>query len=323
VAYLPIRKHPNIKSSFGKVTFPFILLGFFFFPLFSFAFTISTNTNLTISATVLSNGQNGNGNNNNNNNNSSGGGSSTPVPPTDITFSGIAYPNAKVFLLLNATEVLDTRADPKANFSLKLSSVTPGLKIFSLVAEDTQGTRSILITLPITVEDKTSTTVADLFIPPTLTTDENSYGRGEDVLIRGYAYPLSLVSLNMDSEANQSANAQNSGEYNFDLKTDALTVGEHDLQAKAEDDSNSKARVSGLGKIVPFFVTLNDKKKIKDSSNLSLVEDINGDGVIDIKDFSILAFWYGKSDVPKNVDFTGQGKVDLTDFSILAYYWNG
>ncbi len=51
-----------------------------------------------------------------------------------------------------------------------------------------------------------------------------------------------------------------------------------------------------------------------------------GDGVVNLVDFSILAFWYGKKlpeDMKKIVDLTGDGVVDLKDFSILASNWTG
>jgi hypothetical protein len=40
-------------------------------------------------------------------------------------------------------------------------------------------------------------------------------------------------------------------------------------------------------------------------------------------DFSITAYWYGKENPPADVDFNGDGKVNLVDFSIMAFYWTG
>jgi len=51
--------------------------------------------------------------------------------------------------------------------------------------------------------------------------------------------------------------------------------------------------------------------------------DLNKDGRVDLVDFSIMVFWYQKSDFPKEVDLNSDGKVDLADFSILGYYWTG
>ncbi len=49
--------------------------------------------------------------------------------------------------------------------------------------------------------------------------------------------------------------------------------------------------------------------------------DINRDCKVDLQDFSILTYWWGKSGFPARADLDNNGKIDLTDFSILVYYW--
>jgi len=51
--------------------------------------------------------------------------------------------------------------------------------------------------------------------------------------------------------------------------------------------------------------------------------DINADASVDMTDFSIMAYWYHRSNPPKNVDLNGDGTVDLADFSILVHDWSG
>jgi hypothetical protein len=51
--------------------------------------------------------------------------------------------------------------------------------------------------------------------------------------------------------------------------------------------------------------------------------DLNGDGVIGMADFSVLAYWYHRPGAPSRADQNGDGKIDLTDFSILAHHWSG
>ncbi len=56
--------------------------------------------------------------------------------------------------------------------------------------------------------------------------------------------------------------------------------------------------------------------------------DLNGDGRVNLIDFSIAAYWYHR---PLSQSFikieasslNGDGKLDLIDFSIMAYYWTG
>ena len=49
--------------------------------------------------------------------------------------------------------------------------------------------------------------------------------------------------------------------------------------------------------------------------------DINGDGKVNLVDFSILLFHWGTSD--DIADLNEDGKVSLTDFSILLFNWTG
>jgi hypothetical protein len=50
--------------------------------------------------------------------------------------------------------------------------------------------------------------------------------------------------------------------------------------------------------------------------------DLNCDGYVDIVDFSIMYYWFDKSNPPQRVDLSKDGKVDIYDFSIMAYYWH-
>ena len=55
----------------------------------------------------------------------------------------------------------------------------------------------------------------------------------------------------------------------------------------------------------------------------ALCSDFNGDGKVELIDFSILIFWFERADVPAAMDCNADGKADLVDFSIMAYYWTG
>lgn len=287
------------------------LILLFLFPISSFA-----DLNLSISGTVT-------GGNGQVDTTAGSGGGNNEVAPTDITFSGLAYPNAKIFLLAGGIAAGQTYADPNASFSLKLPALDSGVKIFSLVAVDTEGVRSVLITLPITIASGTTTTVSRLFLPPTLSLAQMVYGRGEDVAAHGYSVPWARATLIADAKDNIYTMADKAGFYSTNIKTDSFLLGEHTLQAKVQILENGTSKESGLGRLNSFIIALNKDTQIEDRSNIALVADINRDSVIDIKDFSILAFWFSKPNVPKNIDINGDRKITIADFSILAYYWNG
>jgi hypothetical protein len=313
-----IKESNSQALSFWKPNIIFLAFVVLSSPIISFA---DLNTDISISATVVDDSQSGAGNSNNNSSFGNINATSPDITPTDITFSGVAYPKTKVILLLNGTKAAETNAGPDASFSLKLSSLIAGLKVFSIVAEDIEGVRSVLVTLPITIKDRTSTNISNLFIAPTLSLNKTSYGRGENISVHGYSVPGSTVLFVVDSKDNINISANNLGFYIANIKTDSFSLGDHAIQAKTKDMSGIKIKTSGLGQLSSFFITLRKKEKIEDKPNI--VADINSDSVINISDFSILAFWYQKPTAPKTIDLNGDGKITMTDFSILAYYWNG
>lgn len=57
------------------------------------------------------------------------------------------------------------------------------------------------------------------------------------------------------------------------------------------------------------------------SIKYSIKGDLNGDGKVDLVDFSIESYWYQESSPPAYTDINNDGKIDLTDFSVMAFYW--
>lgn len=57
-------------------------------------------------------------------------------------------------------------------------------------------------------------------------------------------------------------------------------------------------------------------------AGVSSAIDFNTDGTVNLADFSIMAYWYGRSPVPERVDLNNDSKLDLVDFSIMAFHWS-
>jgi len=58
-----------------------------------------------------------------------------------------------------------------------------------------------------------------------------------------------------------------------------------------------------------------------DAPSILAIADLNGDHRIDMRDFSILLYYYGKIGGGTPSDFNRDNNVDLADVSILLYYW--
>ena len=235
---------------------------------------------------------------------------------TGVLFSGLSYPYAKIHLLQNGVLAYTATARGDATFSIPFPVSAAGMQLFSLSAEDTEARRSILVPVPIVIADSTVTTVNNIFFPPTLSLQNTTVGKGTALMLSGQSVPSATVSLYNDGTVVSSILADALGKFSTSLDTTDTILGSHTVQVKSKTLSGKE---SGLGALQSYIVSLFNPVVPIDTTKSA---DISGDGVINITDFSILAYWYGKSTPPTNVDLNGDGVVTLTDFSILAYQWN-
>lgn len=77
----------------------------------------------------------------------------------------------------------------------------------------------------------------------------------------------------------------------------------------------------GFGAASSLFGVPNKDIALVTTRILQLV-DLNRDGTIDMKDLSIMLFYFEKPRaVASRYDLNGDGKLDVLDISILFYYW--
>jgi hypothetical protein len=250
-----------------------------------------------------------------------GGGGGGYTSPTSVIFSGRAYPLSQITLLKDGQVALSTVAGPDANFLMTLSGITTGSYTFSIIGTDSNGLRSTLFTVPIFITSGATTTVSGIFLAPTIDTDKKEVLKGDNMIIFGQTVPSSSVVISVHStEQFFNVTSDVAGAYLYTLDTSPLELGGHTTKSKA---TPSAGVVSSYGKIVDFKVSnFIDPNKPKDTNGCRN-SDINCDKKVNLVDFSIVAFWYKKTDVPTKVDLNGDGKVTLVDFSIMAYYWTG
>ncbi len=116
----------------------------------------------------------------------------------------------------------------------------------------------------------------------------------------------------------------------YDIRSGFLYFTDDTTAAASAAESVASAGSTGRGRSAAVFETI--KEFIKDAVGRvvelitgeckpNTIGDINCDGRVDLVDFSILAFWQGKSNPPHSVDVSGNGVVGLADFSIVAHHW--
>jgi len=238
------------------------------------------------------------------------------VPPPTVTkviIKGKAYPESKITLLEDGKVLATKKADTLADFEIEIADITAGIWTFGIWAEDKDGRKSITFSFTTSVTEGMTTTVSNIFVPPTIELSKVSFQKGETLNIFGQTAPESEVSISVESpEIVKKTIATEEGDWDYSFDASILDEGSYTARAKATSpegllSSYSKALDFYIGKGVPGVICPN--------------ADLNGEGKVNLIDFSILLYWWGKDDPCS--DQNGNGRVDLPDFSIMMYHWTG
>ncbi|MFA5133232.1 MAG: GC-type dockerin domain-anchored protein [Patescibacteria group bacterium] len=237
---------------------------------------------------------------------SAGAGASRPV--TVIRFFGRAYPGASAVLLARSGDQeiplqYNNIVSENGYFSLEFSGKIFGYKSYGLIITDKDGrtTPAKFYNFDVNLY---SVTDKDIFVPPTIEPEQKNIGKNTSVIIIGYATPGMRLEFDIDGKIMPDlVYAKNSGYYEYKIEAGKLTLGEHQIRARQLDER--------LGKESNWSVSA-----LFSISQLSAPQtDLNGDGVIDISDWSMFLGLWSKQDA--RIDFNGDGKVDISDFSLF------
>lgn len=259
------------------------------------------------------------------------GGSGAGIPDTNVVFTGLAYPYSKVSILKDGQVAARAVAEDDGSFSTTISGLSTGHYRFTVFAEDSEGILSRPYPFTAFVNAEVTTKIGDVFLPPTIRLDRSTVAKGGELVVTGQSTPGARVSVYIDSTSKKAAEAaiKSSGEYLFRVNTTNLSVDSHTINTRAALNKSS----SPYSKLESFTVTaVKTPEPISGDGDASasgeMGGDINGDGHIDLVDFSILAAWYKKplSNNFRKIElefFNGDGVVNMVDFSIMAFYWTG
>ncbi|KKT58960.1 MAG: 1, 4-beta cellobiohydrolase [Candidatus Giovannonibacteria bacterium GW2011_GWC2_44_9] len=257
-----------------------------------------------------------------------GGGGGILFNQTRVILRGYAYPSANLFVLKDGSQASNVRAqgDGKWETDVELAG---GIYTFSVYAVDSEGRRSITYSFTTNVSKDQAVTISDIIIPPTIGADKAQVKLGNDIKFFGAAYPNSQINVIINSErvfADQ-ATSSRFGLWNYTLNSANLETGEHVTKSQAVI---AKSLVSGFSESLAFRVGDNDVlfgkllAPLRPAPACGKNGDINGDGKINIVDFSImLFFWNQRSPQNSCTDTNKDGVVSIFDFSIMLFWWNG
>jgi cysteine-rich repeat protein len=230
---------------------------------------------------------------------------------TRVVLRGKAYPNRDVNLLLDGKVFGTTRADSRADFLYASDEVNPGTATFGFWARDRNGVQSITVSAVFAVAEGAVTTVSNVLIPPSIQAKPPAVPQGAPLELSGETVPNAEVQLEIYAPGKEAltASADPSGFWALQLDTSSLPEG----RAAARARFFTGALTSGFGRSLSFL--------IGGSAAGERSPDLNGDGKVNLIDFSIfLLSW--DTDTPRT-DFNGDGKTGLADFSIMLFAWTG
>lgn len=248
--------------------------------------------------------------------NNGGGGSVTPPPSSShsVLFQGLASPNSQVSILQDLTLKAQATTDNLGQFSIYINNTATGTSNFVISYKDPTGLRSQPVSF--LVSPNTNAEFNNLLLPPTLTSSLTTIKQGDSFGVSGYTAPGSQVLLSLLPDLGEfSATANQTGQFNLQMPTNNLDLGEYRLEAI----SNLFGLISKPSSIISFLV---GRANI-DREPVFVCGDFNGDGRVNIIDFSILIYWYSKPNPPGRVDCNKDQKIDIYDVSILMFNWTG
>lgn len=252
---------------------------------------------------------------------SGNGGGSGAVPmraQTQVVFAGKAYPNTRVQILKDGVLLGIAQADGNADFSYNVTNATPGPTTFGFWAEDNKKIRSITYTTTFQVTQNAVTNVGNVFLPPTIRALIAKVSPGTNIILDGTTAPRARVQLLLDKSSApvHTANSKDNGEWDASLPTGGMSPENyHQILPFLEliGASGTVPQKSGNGTSLNVFV---GNSNVSDRTGNG---DINGDGKVNILDFSMLLFRFGGAD-PAG-DLNHDGKVNIADLSIMLFNW--
>lgn len=253
-------------------------------------------------------------------NTNTGGGGSGSNPTATVTLAGASFPNAKLTFLKDGAITTTLYANSDGTFQITINNLNFGNYQFSIYAEDPQGITSNPHTVNVAAFSSQPYAFSNIVIPPTISADQLLVKIGQTFTISGYAPAGASVSLDVP------------GGSQFGT-TVAGPSGLYQILAHATGPSGvyslrTKANLNGVNSLYSrpvqiLFFTGQPPVPPNPPPQYGVCVDYNHDKRVNLIDFSILLYWFGKGNPPNTIDCNGDTVIDIKDFSILMYFWTG
>lgn len=252
----------------------------------------------------------------------SGSGAGTKLPQADVRIDGWAYPGATVSIVQDGKVARTVAAGGGGDFSQTILGLDRGSYSFGVYAVDSQGTRSATYATTLWLRSETLNMLSNVMLPPTLAVAENSVSPGMPLTVTGYSAPNAAVTVWLRprlaevsiSDVVSTTTAAGNGSYTVRIPTADIPIGTYELVAQGTLQDGLIQSDKSARKTIGVGVEVSSSDGIGQG-------DLNGDGSVNLVDFSILLFNWNSTNVV--ADINADGTVSLPDFSIMLFYWTG
>lgn len=237
-----------------------------------------------------------------------------------VRFTGSTIPGSKVTFLKDGVTAGSVSAQANGNFEITLTGIERGAYGFQIYTQDGHGLLSSLYGTALTVGQGTNNEITNITLPPTIKLSSAKVAAGEQVVVSGGASPNSAVEVRLVGLAgdvsssdirtyNATSTANGSWSVSVDTKSFANSI--YGVQARVIRSEQAK---SGYSKQINLTVG-------QSAGGACGNPDMNGDGKVNLVDFSIFLLHWQTDDV--EADYTCDSQVNLADFSVMLFNWTG
>ncbi len=230
--------------------------------------------------------------------------------------SGWAPSGSTVTILKDGVVARTAQASSDGLFETTIDRLERGVYTFAAYARDSGGRTTASYTTTLTLESGTNNRVSDILLSPTLGAITEPQ-LGKDLSLTGESIPGSTVRVivwrkigSLLSQVSATNASTTDGQWRETVPGSRISDGSYVIQARGEVED----KVSPLSP--PLILGLGERAPSTTGST-----DINGDGKVNLTDFSIMLSAWLTSDAES--DFNADGTVNLADFSILLFNWTG
>jgi hypothetical protein len=251
-----------------------------------------------------------------------GGGGGSPFPPApaepSLSISGIGVPSVPISVLQDGKALISngTTDDTEGRFYISLPSLPQGTYSFTLIEGGGGSTALGSYTATITIVAGTANSISNLLLPPDISFVTSTVSLGGTAQLSGFAPPSSTVDIWITSQSalqnpiEASTSAGTDGSWSYSLATKGYQADTYQVKVRALLPSYTASAYSSISYL---GVGVSPRPRGKG--------DLNGDGKVNLVDFSIMLVHWGQDYPP--AEFSGDHIVGLQDLSILLYNWTG